>query len=65
MSNAHLTDKELNKVYTLYENYGPDKLGDFIRMIWSEAYNLGASDTAPENYVRGYNDGRNNRNPMY
>lgn len=44
MNNSTLTDKELLKVYMLYEKYGQDKLGDFIRMIWKEAYNLGHSD---------------------
>ena len=44
MSNSILTNKELAKVYTMYEDYGPEKLGDFIRMIWKEAYELGYQD---------------------
>lgn len=44
--NNQLTEKELFKVYLLYENYGPEKLGDFIRMIWKEAYELGYTDAA-------------------
>lgn len=44
MSNAQLTDKELQKVFALYKDYGADKLGDFIRMIWKEAYALGRED---------------------
>lgn len=44
MTNNILTDKELNKVYTMYADYGPERLGDFIRMIWKEAYELGFND---------------------
>jgi hypothetical protein len=48
VSNSNLTDKELAKVYLLYENYGPEKLGDFIRMVWDEAYTLGYEDAVKD-----------------
>jgi hypothetical protein len=51
MSNAILTDKELDKVYKLYENYGAEHLGDFIRMVWKEAHSLGVKD----GYIEGFN----------
>lgn len=50
VGNNALTENELKKVFQLYENYGAEKLPDFIRMIWKEAYNLGyqdAQDTRP------------------
>ena len=54
MSNDTLTDRELDKVFALYADYGPERLGDFIRMIWSEAHELGRKD----GYVDGYSDGK-------
>lgn len=58
MSNSVLTERELDKVYEMYGQYGPEKLGDFIRTLWQEAYGLGLSDGQAAAYVRGYNEGR-------
>lgn len=61
MSNDILTDKELDKVYCLYENYGPENLGDFLRMVWKEAYGLGHADGRQAGYVDGFNDSKNGK----
>ncbi len=51
MSNRELSNQEVIKILQLYEKYGTDeksrasKLPDFLRMIWQEAYDLGAQDT--------------------
>ena len=58
LSNDILTDQELDKVYVLYADYGPERLGDFIRMVWKEAHELGRKD----GYVDGYNDHKMHRN---
>lgn len=50
MSNSTLTNKELDKVYLLYEQY-QGNLPDFIRVLWKEAYELGQKD----GYVNGFN----------
>lgn len=61
MSNHTLTDRELDKVYKMYENYGAEHLGDFIREVWKEAYNLGKMDGE----VDGYNKGRVAADPAF
>jgi hypothetical protein len=44
MNNRSLTTEELDKIYALYYNYGKPRLGEFIQMIWEEAYDLGRND---------------------
>lgn len=57
MSNETLTKDELEKIYRMYYNYGKHRLGDFIQMIWGEAYNLGYKD--------GFNDSRSQEGMPY
>lgn len=56
MSDRELNDKEMQKVFLLYEDYKGDPAG-FIRMIWAEAYDLGLSKADKSAWVNGYNEG--------
>ena len=53
MSNDQLTNKEVDKVFLLYEKY-QGNLPEFIRVLWKDAYEYGDRD----GYVRGYNEGK-------
>jgi hypothetical protein len=61
MSGALLTDRELDNIYTSYKNYGPERLGDFIRSIWKEAYEEAYDAGYKKGVVEGFNSGRLSR----
>jgi hypothetical protein len=38
MAGVNLTTKELDNIFKTYENYGAEKLSEFIQAIWFEAF---------------------------
>jgi hypothetical protein len=61
MSNRDLDDKEMNRVFLAFEEYANGTNGGlsaFIRVLWAEAYDLGAKDKAKYYYAQGYDAGR-------
>lgn len=61
MSGAKLSDRELDNIYASYKDYGPERLGDFIRSIWKEAYEEAYDDGYKKGVTEGYNSGRLSR----
>lgn len=58
MSGASLTDRELDNIYVSYEAFGAERLGDFIRSIWKEAYDEGHDVGYKTGVAEGFNMGR-------
>lgn len=61
MSGSALTDRELDNIFNSYKDYGAERLGDFIRSIWKEAYDESYEDGYKKGYVEGFNAGRLNK----
>lgn len=55
MSGSILTDRELDNIFASYGDYGPERLGDFIRSVWREAY----EEAHEVGYIKGKADGYN------
>jgi hypothetical protein len=61
MSGSNLTERELDNIYSSYASYGPERLGDFIRTIWKEAWDEAHDIGYKTGVAEGYNMGRKDR----
>lgn len=55
MSGSVLTERELENIYASYKDYGAERLGDFIRSVWREAYEEGQDEGYKKGVVEGFN----------
>lgn len=58
MNGSVLTERELDNIFASYKNYGSERLGDFIRSIWKEAYEEAYDEGYRKGVVEGFNSGR-------
>lgn len=61
MSGSQLTERELTNIFASYKDYGAERLGDFIRSIWKEAYEEAYDEGYKKGVVEGFNSGRLNK----